>query len=85
MIKKLVAWLIGRKVIDATGQLDPFSKAKIVALLAIIMPTIQPIATALGHPIPPPILDIAYKVLAGAGLWAVRDALPPAPPTTPTI
>lgn len=78
MIKKLAGWLIGRKVVDATGQLDPYSKAKITALIGIILPTVEPISKALGHPIIIP--PFVYKILAGAGLWAVRDALPPAPP-----
>lgn len=77
MFKNLATWMIGRKLLTETGQLDPYSKAKITAVIGIILPIIGPLSTALGHPVEVP--DYVYKILAFAGLWAVRDAMPPKP------
>lgn len=70
---KIVQWLIGKKILTETGQMDAVSKTKLIALIAVILPAIEPVSTAWGHPIHVP--DYVYKILGGAGLWAVRDAI----------
>jgi hypothetical protein len=74
-IKGLIAKLIGKNIKNTVdGELEKFhiSKAKIVAILGVILPAIGPLSEALGHPVTVP--DYVYKVLAGLGLWALRDA-----------
>lgn len=75
-IKNLIAKLLGKKIASETGDITVASKTKIVALIAVILPAIEPISTAWGHPIHVP--DVIYKTLAAAGLWALKDGLPPA-------
>lgn len=47
------------------------SKEKLIAILAVVMPTIEPISAAIGHPVKVP--PDVYGVLAGLGLWSYRD------------
>lgn len=75
MIQKLMAWLIGKKIMTAAGPIDAASKAKIVAVIGVLLPIVEPFSTAVGHPIHVP--AVAYKILAAAGLWSVRDAIKP--------
>lgn len=78
-LKGLIAKLIGKNLkSDVDGKLAEWqvSKAKVAGILAVILPAVGPLSTALGHPIVIP--DVVYKVLAGLGLWALRDAVPSA-------
>lgn len=75
MFHKIMGWLIGKKIVTATGQLDATSKAKLTAVIGVILVAIPKISKAWGHPIVVP--DDVFKALAFAGLWAVRDAIPP--------
>lgn len=75
MFKRIGIWLIGKKICTETGEMDAVSKAKITAVIWAILTTIEPVSTAFGHPVHVP--DSVYKVLAAAGLWTIRDALPP--------
>jgi hypothetical protein len=49
------------------------SKAVIAAVVTVIVGAIQPISTALGHPIVVP--DWVVQVLAGIGIYGIRDAV----------
>lgn len=69
-----MAWLIGKKILTATGQMDAMSKTKVIAVVGVLISAIPQIAAAWGHPIVIP--DYVYKVLGYAGLWAARDAMP---------
>lgn len=68
-LKGLLAKLLGKQVDGVQGA----SRTKIVALIAVILPGIETISAAWGHPIVIP--TIVYQFLAGAGLWTLRDAI----------
>lgn len=73
MLKRIMAYLIGKKVLTETGQLDTTSKAKLMAVIGVLLTAIPQLSAAWGHPIVVP--DWIYKALGYAGLWAVRDAI----------
>lgn len=70
-----MAWLIGKKILTETGQLDATSKTKVIAVIGVLLAAIPQLSAAWEHPIVIP--DWVYKALGYAGLWAVRDAFPP--------
>jgi hypothetical protein len=73
-IKKLIAGLIGKRLrVAVDGRLEKWdiSKEKIVGVLAILLPVIEPLSQALGHPVK--IGPDVYAILAGMGFWAKRD------------
>lgn len=74
MIKKFVTWLIGKKIMTETGHMSAVSKTKLAAVIGAILAAVGPISQAWGHPVTVP--NWVYEVLAAAGLWAVRDAIP---------
>ncbi len=76
MLKNLILSLIGKKVGNEVGV----SKAKLTAVIYVLVVGIKTIPAAFGHPIEIP--DYVFRVLEAAGLWAVRDALNA--PTAPT-
>lgn len=51
------------------------SKAKWAGILAGLFAAVQPISTAFGHPIQIPLW--VYELLAGLGIYGVRDAIKP--------
>jgi len=65
--------LVGKKMVD--GQLEKvgFSKAKLTAVVYILVQIAQVALPAFGVDvkIPPEV----FRVLEGLGLWAVRDAI----------
>lgn len=65
--------LVGKKMVD--GQLEKVgvSKAKLTAVVYIVIQAIQVLGPAFGHPvsIPPEV----FRVLEAIGLWSVRDAI----------
>lgn len=69
-IKGLIAKLVGKQVGDGVGV----SRAKLAAIVAVIMTAIEVLPPAFGHA-PIVIPDVVYKFLGAAGLWAVRDAI----------
>lgn len=69
MIKNLILKLIGKKVGNEIGV----SKAKLTAIVYVIVVGIQQLSAAFGHAIVIP--DYVFRVLEAAGLWAVRDAI----------
>lgn len=75
-VQKWFAWLVGKKIMTETGTIDLVSKTKLVAVIGILMTAVPQLAVALGHPIPPNILEFIQKVLAYGGLWCLRDAIP---------
>ena len=59
---------------DQTGIKSKWkSKAFIAAAVTVIVGAVQPISTALGHPIEVP--NWILEVLAGLGLYGIRDAI----------
>ena len=81
---KIDAYLGDTKMVDQTeipaqGQAQPpakpfwQSKAVIAAVVTVIVGAIQPISTALGHPIVIP--EWVIQVLAGIGIYGIRDAV----------
>lgn len=65
--------IVGKKMVDGELEKVGFSKAKLTAILYILITAIQTIGPAFGHPItiPPEV----FRVLEALGLWAVRDAI----------
>lgn len=74
MFKKIMAWLIGKKILTETGELDAVSKGKLVAVIGVLLVAIPQLSKAWGHPVTIP--DWVYKALGYAGLWSLRDAIP---------
>ena len=78
-IKKIVIRLIGKKInaegTAAAGSPEKWelSKAKITAVVYVLVLAAQEIPKAWGHPIiiPPAVFDF----LKAAGLWTLRDAI----------
>jgi hypothetical protein len=69
MIKNLVFKLIGKKL----GDNISVSKAKLSAIIYVVIIGIQEISKAYGHAIEIP--PSVFRILEAAGLWAVRDAI----------
>ena len=69
MIKSLFAKLLGKYVGGNLGT----SKTKLTAIIYVILQAVPVLSTAFGHPIEIP--QIVYRVLEGAGLWSLRDAV----------
>lgn len=85
-IKGLIAKLIGKNIkTTVDGELEKFhiSKAKVAFILSGIVTAAPIVAPVFGYTIPPEYLAVSYKLLMGAGLWAMRDALPPTPTPLP--
>ena len=73
-VKNLLIKLVGKKLkVTVDGKLEKwgFSREKIAGVLAILLPVVEPLSTALGHPIV--ITPEIYAMLAGLGFWAKRD------------
>lgn len=49
------------------------SKAKLAAIVGVLVAAVQPISTAFGHPIAVPTWVLEF--LGGVGLYGVRDAI----------
>lgn len=49
------------------------SKAKLAAIIGVILAAVTPISTAFGHPIVVP--NWVLEFLAGVGLYGLRDAI----------
>lgn len=77
-IKSFFIRLIGKRI---EGKLEAWgiSKAKLTAIVGVIIMAIDKLGPAFGHPIviPPDV----YKVLEFLGLWAVRDAIDSSQPS----
>lgn len=69
MIQNLLAKLVGKQVGDKLG----LSKAKLTAIIYVILQAVPVLSTAFGHPIEIP--PIVFRFLEAAGLWSVRDAI----------
>ena len=73
-VKNLLIKLVGKKLkVTVDGKLEKwgFSREKIAGVLAILLPVVEPLSTALGHPVVIP--AETYAILAGLGFWAKRD------------
>ena len=68
-LKNLVAKLLGKQA----GEGVTVSKAKLTAIVYVLIVAVQELSKAYGHPIVIP--DFVFQFLAGAGLWSVRDAI----------
>jgi len=65
--------LVGKKMVDGELEKVGVSKAKLTAVVYILIQAVQVLGPAFGHPvnIPPEV----FRVLEALGLWAVRDAI----------
>ena len=71
-IKGLLAKFVARKAEEGLS-LDNYSKAKLSAVIGVLLMATTEISKAWGHPIIIP--DYVYKGLAFVGLWGIRDAI----------
>lgn len=73
MLMKLVLKLFGKKIIDGAVEKSGMSKTKVIAVLAVLVTAVETLAPAFGWniKIPPELLQL----LAGAGLWTLRDGV----------
>lgn len=71
-IKNLFMKLVGKKLSDGLEK-SGISKAKLTAIVAVLVIAIEKLGPAFGHPvvIPPEV----FKFLEAVGLWSLRDAL----------
>jgi hypothetical protein len=66
--------LVGKKMVDGELEKVGFSKAKLVAIIGVLVIAVQQLSgPVFGHPvtIPPEV----FRVLEALGLWSVRDAI----------
>jgi len=65
--------LVGKKMVDGELEKVGVSKAKLTAVIYVVVLAIQTLGPAFGHPvnIPPEV----FRVLEALGLWSVRDAI----------
>ena len=73
MLMKLVLKLFGKKMVEGAVEKSGLSKTKLIAVLAVLVTAIETLAPAFGWniKIPPELLQL----LAGAGLWTLRDGM----------
>ena len=72
-IKNLVIKFVGKKVIEDGVAKIGLSKAKLAAVVYILILGVEQLSAAWGHPI---IVPVQIKeLLAGVGLWTLRDAI----------
>lgn len=78
-IEQFILTLVGKKVLDENNLAKvSLSKAKLTALISVIVTAVQVLGPVFGHPVNIP--DWVFKLLAGVGLWALRDGMPPQQP-----
>ena len=73
-IKSLLVRLVGKHLkdkVDVGLVKVGISKEKLIGILAITIPVIEPLSAAVGFPVK--ISPEIYAVLGGLGLWANRD------------
>lgn len=85
---KLPKWVyrfVGRRIADKIGLEDNMeetekksppwykSKAKVAAIVTVLVGAVQPISTAFGHPIVVP--DFVIQLLIGLGIYGIRDSI----------
>lgn len=73
MLMKLIVKLFGKKIVDGAVEKSGLSKTKVIAVIAVIVTALETLAPAFGWniKIPPELLQL----LAGAGLWSLRDGV----------
>jgi len=65
--ESLLVKFIG-KYLDADLQKWHVSKAKVIAIIAAILPAVPSIAASIGYPVTIP--PVVYEILTALGLWA---------------
>lgn len=68
-IAKLIGKIFGKKIEGKIG----LSKTKLTAIIFVVVVAIKELSKAWGHPIEIP--EYIIELLAGAGLWALRDGV----------
>ena len=74
-LKKIALRLVAKKVIAGVGEKQfEASKAKLTAVVYVLVLAVEQLSPAFGHPIviPPSV----FRFLEAIGLWTLRDALP---------
>lgn len=79
-IKQILLRMFGKKV-DALLEKHHVSKTKAAMVLALLLPFVERMSEALGHPVAIP--QEVKDGLMAFGLWALKDGQPPASPATP--
>lgn len=78
---KIPGWLlraVGKKIVDGELEKVGISKAKLTAIIYVLVQAVQVLGPVFGHPvnIPPEV----FRVLEALGLWSLRDAMPDSKP-----
>jgi hypothetical protein len=78
-LKKIIIGFIGKKVKKAlrdgkTEEQWEVSKAKITAVVTVLITAVQVLGPAFGYPVEIP--NEVYQLLAAIGVWALRDGMP---------
>ena len=73
---KIPGWvlrIVGKKIVDGELQKVGVSKAKLTAVIYILIQAVQVLGPAFGHEIkiPPEV----FRVLEALGLWTLRDSI----------
>lgn len=72
-LKKMIVKVFGKKIIEDGIEKSGISKTKLTAIVFILITGIEQASAAWGHPI---VIPAQIKeLLAGVGLWTLRDAL----------
>lgn len=73
MFLKLAIKLFGKKVVDGAIEKTGVSKTKLIAVVAVLLTAVETLSPAFGWDIkiPPEV----YTLLAGSGLWTLRDGV----------
>lgn len=60
---------------EATVDSKPWykSKAKLAAIVTVLVGAVQPISTAFGHPVVVP--QFVIELLIGLGIYGIRDSI----------
>ena len=73
---KIPSWvirLIGKRVVDGQIEKVGLSKAKLTAVIYVIILAVQTLAPVWGYAVTIP--QEIFRVLEALGLWSVRDAI----------
>lgn len=73
MLRKIIIKLVGKQIQGEVEKIPAPSKAKIVAVVAVLAVAVEQLSAAWGHPVVVP--NEVKQLLAAAGLWALRDAI----------
>lgn len=73
---KIPGWvlrIVGKKMVDGELEKVGVSKAKLTAVIYILIQAIEVLGPVFGHPVKIP--QEVFRVLEALGLWTLRDSI----------